>query len=241
MGILLDIAKEFLEDATDELTSAKGRRFVRDAGTAVAAGLAGAAMMRGLNKNQQNPTPAVYPQGYPQGYPQMPQNMSQGVPQPAPAMSPVAPAAPIFSFYAIIEGVRRGPYNEIQFKRLVENDLADANTMVWQEGMTEWLPAAKVKMMEHIFNKNLQPQNQEPHQPAPAMPQMPLQKTYYVNLNNQMVGPFTKQQLQQFVQTGEFTQQMYVWCEGMPEWLTAGNVEDLSSLFGPAMPQMPIV
>lgn len=237
MGFLLDIAKEIIEDATDELTSARGRRFVRDAGTAVAAGLAGAAMMRGMNKNQQNPTPAAYPQGYPQGYPQMPQNM----PQPVPAMSPVAPAAPIFSFYAIIEGVRRGPYNEIQFKRLVENDLADANTMVWQEGMAEWLPAAKVKMMEHIFNKNLQPQSQEPAQPTPAMPQMPMQKAYYVNLNNQMVGPFTKQQLQQFVQTGEFTQQMYVWCEGMPEWLTAGNVEDLSSLFGPTMPQMPIV
>lgn len=229
MGILLDLAKGIIEEATDELTSARSRRFVRDAGTAVAAGLAGAAMMRGMNKIQQNPTPAAYPQ--------MPQNM----PQPAPAMSQVAPAAPIFSFYAIIEGVRRGPYNEIQFKRLVENDLADANTMVWQEGMAEWLPAAKVKMMEPVFNKNSQQQSQEPAQPDPAMPQMPVQKTYYVNLNNQMVGPFTKQQLQQFVQTGEFTQQMYVWCEGMPEWLTAGNVEDLSSLFGPAMPQMPIV
>ena len=239
MGFIFDIAKDIIEDATDGLKSSTGRRFMRDAGAAVAAGLAGAAMMRGMNKNQPNPTPAAYPQGYPQ----MPQAMPQGSPPPAPAVS-TAPAAPIFSFYAIIEGVKHGPYNEIQFKRLVDNNLAAANTMVWKEGMTEWKPAAQVKMMEHIFSPHStqQAQAEQPApQAAPAMPQMPQMKAYYVNLNNQMVGPFTTQQLQQFAQTGEFTQQMYVWCEGMPEWLTAGRVEELAPLFGPAMPQMPKV
>ena len=228
MSFLLDIAKDILEDATDGLTSSSGRRLMRNAGTAVAAGLAGAAMIHGMNKNQPNPTITPYPQ------------MSQDAPPPLPAASPLTPAAPVFSFYAIIEGVKRGPYNEIQFKRLVDNDLADANTMVWKDGMTEWQPAGQVKMMENIFSK--QPISQQPAQPAaPAMPQMPQQKAYYVNLNNQMVGPFNTQQLQHFAQTGEFTQQMYVWCEGMPEWLTAGNVEELSALFGPAMPPMPQV
>ena len=239
MGFIFDIAKDILEDATDGLSN--GRRIARTAGnigTAVAAGLAGAAMMRNMNKNQPNPYPAAYPQ--------MPLNMSQGVPQPAPVMGSAKPAAPVFSFYAIIEGVQRGPYNEIQFKRLVENDLADANTMVWKEGMAEWKPAGQVEMMEHIFSPQSAPQVQAQQpapqaQAAPAMPQMPQQKVYYVNLNNQMVGPFNTQQLQHFAQTGEFTQQMWVWCEGMPEWQTAGNVEELSKLFGPSMPQMPIV
>lgn len=229
MGFLLDIAKDFIEDATEELTS--GRRIARtagDIGTAVAAGLAGAAMMRGMSKNQPYPSPTAYQQ-----------SMPQATPPPVPAVSPTTPAAPIFSFYAIIEGVKHGPYNEVQFKRLVDNDLADANTMVWKEGMAEWKPAAQVKMMEHIFSP--QSTGQPAQQPAPAAPQMPPSKAYYVNLNNQMVGPFTTQQLQHFAQTGEFTQQMYVWCEGMPEWLTAGNVEELSSFFGPAMPQMPKV
>ena len=243
MSFLLDIAKDLIDDASYELRRG-GRHIVRDAGSVVAAGLAGAAMMKGLSNNQPNPSPTAYPQGYPQGYP--PQNMPPGVPpQPAPAVGPSTPAAPTFSFYANIEGTKHGPYNEIQFKRLVDNDLADANTMVWKEGMTEWQPAGQVKMMEHIFSKNpstQQSQSEQPaQQPAPAMPQMPQQKAYYVNLNNQMVGPFTAQQLQQFAQAGEFTQQMYVWCEGMPEWLTAGRVEELAPLFGPAMPQMPKV
>lgn len=241
MGILIDLAKDLLDDATYELTGTSGRRLVKNAGTAIAAGLAGAAMMRGINKNQPYPNPSAFPQGYPQ----MPQNVPQG-PQPSPTMQQVAPAAPVFSFYAIIEGVRRGPYNEIQFKRLVENDLANADTMVWKEGMTEWQPAAQVKMMEHIFSKQphsqSQQQSQQPTQPAtPAMPQMPQQNAYYVNVNNQMVGPFTAAQLQHFAQTGEFNQQMWVWCEGMPEWKTAGEVEELAKFFGPAMPQMPVV
>ncbi len=237
MGFILDIAKGIIEDATDELTN--GRKLARTAGnigTAVAAGLAGAAMMRGMNNNQ------PYPAAYPQGYPQMP----QGTPPPAPAVSTAAPAAPVFSFYAIIEGVKHGPYNEIQFKRLVDNDLASATTMVWKEGMTEWKPAGQVEMMEHIFSPQSAPQAQAQQpapqaQAAPAAPPMPQQNAYYVNLNNQMVGPFTTQQLQHFAQTGEFTQQMWVWCEGMPEWQTAGNVEELAKLFGPSMPQMPIV
>ena len=232
MSFLLDIAKDILEDTTDGLTSASGRRLMRNAGTAVAAGLAGAAMMKSMSKNQPNPYPTAYPQNVPQGAP------------PAPAMmGPATPAAPVFSFYAIIEGVQRGPYNEIQFKRLVENDLANASTMVWQEGMTEWKPAAQVKMMEHLFAKQQpQQQSQQPIQPAaPAMPQMPQQNAYYVNFNNQMVGPFNTQQLKHFAQIGEFNQQMWVWCEGMTEWKTAGNVEELAAIFGPTAPQMPIV
>ncbi|MBR5639913.1 MAG: DUF4339 domain-containing protein [Muribaculaceae bacterium] len=234
MSFLFDIAKGILEDTTREV---KSGRIVKNAGTAVVAGLAGAAIMKSMTKS--NPSPVAYPQEYPQG----PQNMSQSLPSmPVSAVGPTAPAAPIFSFYAIIEGVKRGPYNEVQFKRLIENDLANANTMVWKDGMTEWIPAGQVKMMEHLFTKQppQQPQTQQPaQQVAPVMPQVPQQNAYYVNFNNQMVGPFNTQQLQHFAQTGEFNQQMYVWCEGMPEWKTAGNVEELAAFFGPAVPQMP--
>lgn len=250
MGFLLDIAKDIIEDTTSELRNS--RNLTRNAGTAIAAGLAGAAMMKGMSNNR--PTNR-YPRVPQQGYPPVPQRAATQAPPPpvpvrsaAPAVpaAPAAPAAPVFSFYAIIEGTQRGPYNEAQFKRLVDNDLASASTMVWQEGMPEWKPAAQVAMMQHLFSKQLpqqqvQAQSQQAAPAAPAMPQMPQQSAYYVNLNNQMVGPFNTQQLQHFAQTGEFTQQMWVWCEGMPEWKPAGNVAELAKLFGPAMPQMPKV
>jgi len=148
------------------------------------------------------------------------------------------PPPPVFAFYAMIDNVQRGPYNEIQFKRLVDNELASGDTLVWTEGMLDWKPAREVKMMSRIFPK----QKNIATNPTPAMPQMPQvleQSIYYVNINNQQAGPFTMQQLKQFAQTGEFTQQMYVWKEGMPQWLIAGQVQELASLFTPQMPPMP--
>ncbi len=69
-------------------------------------------------------------------------------------------------------------------------------------------------------------------------PQMP-QSQYFVNINNQQTGPFSVQQLAQMAQSGQVTAQSYVWKQGMPQWDIAGNVQELQSLFTPAMPPMP--
>ncbi len=151
------------------------------------------------------------------------------------------PPPPAFSFYALIDNVQRGPYNEIQFKRLVDNDLANGDTLVWTEGMLDWQPAREVKMMRRIFPKKQQPADATP--PAmPAMPQVPNaveQCEYYVNINNQQAGPFNLQQIAQMSQAGQVTAQSYVWKEGMPQWDTAGNVAELQSIFPKKIPKMP--
>lgn len=227
MGLLFDLA-DLIEDAADGFSGSSLRRHTRSlaagAGLAAAAGLAGAMIAKSQSQNQPNPTPAAMPQNLP----------------PLPVINQAPPTAPTFSFYAIIEGEQHGPYNEVQFKRLVDNDLANAETQVWQEGMTQWMPAGQVEMMAKLF-PNQQQQEAAPAPQVPQMPQMPQQKAYYVNVNNQMAGPFTSQQLQIFAQTGEFTQQMYVWCDGMPEWLTAGQVPELAQLFTNVAPPMPTV
>ena len=50
------------------------------------------------------------------------------------------------------------------------------------------------------------------------------------------------QQLQQMVQSGQLTQNSYVWKQGMANWDMAGNIAELAPLFGsvpPPPPQMP--
>ncbi len=148
------------------------------------------------------------------------------------------PPPPVFSFYALIDNVQRGPYNETQFKRLVDNDLASGDTLVWAEGMLDWQPAREVKMMARIF-----PKKQLAATP-PSMPQMPIavdQSNYYVNINNQQAGPFNIQQLEQMAQSGQITTQSFVWRQGMTQWLMAGQVQELSAFFTQKMPPMPIV
>ncbi|MBP5689003.1 MAG: SPFH domain-containing protein [Muribaculaceae bacterium] len=72
-------------------------------------------------------------------------------------------------------------------------------------------------------------------QQPPAMPQ----SMYFVNINNQQAGPFSVQQLMQMAQSGQVTAQSYVWKQGMPQWVHAGQVEELQTIFAPAMPPMP--
>ena len=62
---------------------------------------------------------------------------------------------------------------------------------------------------------------------------------YYVAVNGQQTGPFNMQQLQQLRQTGQLTQQSYVWKQGMSGWEAAGNVAELGSLFQTTTPPPP--
>lgn len=85
--------------------------------------------------------------------------------------------------------------------------------------------------MMNQMGQNAQMGMQQP----PAMPQ----SMYFVNINNQQAGPFSVQQLMQMAASGQVTAQNYVWKQGMPQWVHAGQVTELQSIFAPAMPQMP--
>ena len=77
---------------------------------------------------------------------------------------------------------------------------------------------------------------------APQMPGMGAaipQVQYFIGINGQQYGPCDWNKLQQLVQQGQFTQQSYVWKNGMAQWEFAGNVAELAPLFQGTAPQMP--
>jgi len=80
----------------------------------------------------------------------------------------------------------------------------------------------------------MQGMNEQKQTPPP-----PPQIQYNVSVNGQQSGPFGWQQLQQMVQSGQITKDTYVWKQGMAGWELAGNVQELSSLFG-VVPPPPI-
>lgn len=61
----------------------------------------------------------------------------------------------------------------------------------------------------------------------PPMPNV----QYHISVNGAQAGPFSMQQLAQKVQSGQLTQQTYVWKQGMANWELAGNVQELAPLF----------
>jgi membrane protease subunit (stomatin/prohibitin family) len=88
--------------------------------------------------------------------------------------------------------------------------------------------------MANMMNQMGQNINQQQNTPPP-----PPQIQYNVSVNGQTAGPFNLQQLQQMIQSGQLTQNTYVWKQGMQGWEVAGSIQELSSLFGTVPPPPP--
>lgn len=70
----------------------------------------------------------------------------------------------------------------------------------------------------------------------------PLQTSgYNVAVNGQSTGPYTVAVLAQMASTGSFTKDSLVWKAGMSNWVAAGTVQELASVFNSAPPVPPPV
>jgi len=78
--------------------------------------------------------------------------------------------------------------------------------------------------------------------PQPGMtppPPPPAQAQYSISVNGQTSGPFTWAQLQQMIQGGSISKETHMWKQGMANWEIAGNIQELSVLFGSMTPPPP--
>ena len=62
--------------------------------------------------------------------------------------------------------------------------------------------------------------------------------TYYIAVNGQATGPYNLSILQQMATLGQFNAESLVWKNGMIEWVKAGNIDELKSMFV-VMPPIP--
>lgn len=79
--------------------------------------------------------------------------------------------------------------------------------------------------------KGMNEQKQTPPPPPSVL--------YMVSVGGNQSGPFNMEQLKQFVSTGEFTKQTFVWKQGMDNWVEAGTVQELAGLFTANTPPPP--
>lgn len=78
-----------------------------------------------------------------------------------------------------------------------------------------------------------------PIMPPPAAD--PNQCMYNVSVSGQTTGPYSTVQLKEMIAQGRLNTNTYVWTRGMTDWEKAGNVEELSCLFGSIPPPPPII
>jgi hypothetical protein len=62
---------------------------------------------------------------------------------------------------------------------------------------------------------------------------------FFVAVNGQQQGPYSVSSLPQMIQQGTLTRDSLVWRQGLASWIKAGEVSELSNLFGAAPPPLP--
>ncbi len=83
----------------------------------------------------------------------------------APPPMPATPSPdPVMQMYLYVGGQQCGPYDYAALRQLVQAHQLTTDTLVWQQGMTQWAPAAQVEVLKPLF---------APAPPVPGMPPLP--------------------------------------------------------------------
>ncbi len=108
-------------------------------------------------------------------------------------------------------------------------------------GMGMGMGFAMANQMGQMFNQQQSPQqnSSQIQGSAGTPPPLPQQSQYFVAVNGQQTGPFDLSVISQMVQSGQLQQSSLVWKQGMGNWDQAGNVGEISSLFGAVPPPIP--
>ena len=94
---------------------------------------------------------------------------------------------------------------------------------------------AMAQQMANGMQQNHQNSTQTQQATPPPLPNQVAQ--YYVALNGQQSGPFSLQQIQDSINSGQITQDTLVWTQGMSSWQKASEV--LSNYFSQTPPPLP--
>ena len=76
-------------------------------------------------------------------------------------------------------------------------------------------------------------------QPASSPPPIPNAVSFYVAVDGKQTGPFDINTLKQMVSQNKINKEALVWKEGMSNWSAAGEVSEISNIFGSIPPPIP--
>ncbi|MBL8064939.1 MAG: SPFH domain-containing protein [Chthonomonadaceae bacterium] len=132
-------------------------------------------------------------------------------------------------------GAMGGVMNEYMQMQAGEAMVKGAENPGGMGGIGSQIAAGQI--MGQMVQNMGQQQQQAPPQGSP--PPMPATKTFHVAVNGQQQGPFDMAALTGLAASGQLTRESLVWAPGMATWVKAGEVADLSSVFGSVPPPMP--
>ena len=106
-------------------------------------------------------------------------------------------------------------------------------------GMGMGMGFAMANQMGQTFTGQAQNNQSQQQSVPPPPPPIPPALTFFIVANGQQAGPFDLNTLKQMALQNQFTKETLVWREGMANWQTAGQLPELTSIFGSVPPPIP--
>lgn len=91
--------------------------------------------------------------------------------------------------------------------------------------------------MSNVFGQAMNQQSTSNHGSTVPPPIPEIQ--YFVAINGQQNGPFTLDVIKRMIQQGTLKRETLIWNQGLPGWLAAETVTDISPLFSTMPPPLP--
>jgi hypothetical protein len=143
--------------------------------------------------------------------------------QPTRAEYPTPSLSPSITYIISRDDQNYGPLSLENLRLMAQQGTFTRDTLVWRDGMPQWAAAGTILELAPLFGENIPPP-------------LPIALRYNVAIS---YGPYDMDQLRQMVQQGTLTRDTPVWREGMAQWVAAGTIPELSSLFGNNPPPLP--
>jgi hypothetical protein len=147
------------------------------------------------------------------------------------------------------DGFRRGPVASGELKKLAESGAITPETLIWRDGLEEWVKAGVVRGLFSAGQPSERLQTAAASSPVPLPPPIsaaPPSQEWYYSIRGAKVGPVSSAEIKRLADLGELSRTDLLWKEGLASWVAASSVRGLfaqpptaSSVSGPSTPVAP--
>ncbi|MDR2782847.1 MAG: DUF4339 domain-containing protein [Treponema sp.] len=146
-------------------------------------------------------------------------------------------------YYIAVNGYPDGPYSIEEMRQKLQRGQIGQRSLVWKEDMLQWAAMSAVPEFSALFTPASPASEAAPSSATPqtaqaaqtpqqqGSPQQLAQVKYHVAVNGLSTGPFTFEEVKKKVQSGQLVRTTQVWKSGMMQWVSAGAIAELQSLF----------
>lgn len=120
-------------------------------------------------------------------------------------------------WYYVENNASKGSYSKDTMVTMIHSGLLSQNTLVWKADMKDWVRLKETELNEYLkVEKKVEDQSNENNS---------IDRIWYYIENNESKGPFSVDEMKDFLARGILNGNSFVWRDGMLEWVHLKDTE----------------